>query len=451
LEVEKSGARTTGVIYDAFGEEAFSRLLLEMISSRRRFRGQRGTLIGRPTQAFRRIKNHLAEPLKITVSKIEQNNSTMFYNDQLIVKLFRRLEEGVNPELEIETFLTDKAAFPHAPPLVGAIEYHVPQRQPVTIGVMEGFVHNAGNAWNYTVEMVDRYCENLFTTHPLPDLPADLIAKEPLLKMTQMPVPKLADEMIGPYLESVALLGRRTAELHIALASDSESPHFGQEPFSQLYQRSLYQAMRNLASRSFQTLRRGFGTIPEELKTDVEAVIAREGEAFNWLHRIVERKINAMRIRCHGDYHLGQVLYTGNDFVIIDFEGEPARSITERQLKACPLRDVAGMIRSFDYACYSAVADQVSGMVLGFEDTSRLHAWMQFWSRWSSASFLKSYLATTAGQTFMPSSIENVQLLLDVYLLEKALYELTYELSNRPSWARIPLHGILELLETGGT
>ena len=265
--------------------------------------------------------------------------------------------------------------------------------------------------------------------------------------MVEATFPKLADELFGPYLEAMALLGRRTAELHVALASASESPRFGREPFSQLYQRSLYQAMRNLAARTFSALRRDFGGVPEEVRGECESLLAREGEAFGWLHRIVERRINVMRIRIHGDYHLNQVLYTGSDFVIIDFEGEATRSITERQLKVSPFRDVAGMIRSLDYAAYFAVSDQVSGIVLSAEDTARLHGWIRFWSRWSSAAFLRSYLATAAGQPFVPQPVENVQLLLEVFLFEKALRDVRIELESRPAWARIPLRGMLELLD----
>jgi maltose alpha-D-glucosyltransferase/alpha-amylase len=257
--------------------------------------------------------------------------------------------------------------------------------------------------------------------------------------------------MFGPYLESASLLGRRTAELHIALASKTDLPHFGQEPFSQLYQRSLYQTMRNSAARSIATLRRSLGHVSGDVEVQGEAVVAHEGEVFRRLHQIVQQRIGAMRIRCHGDYHLGQVLFTGNDFVIIDFEGEPARTIGERQLKSSPFRDIAGMLRSFDYACYSALYDQVGGAVLRPEESSRLRRWMEFWTAWTSAAFLKSYLAVADGQPFVPQQPENTQLLLDVYLLEKALYELRYELNSRPDWAHIPLHGILQLLgETAG-
>ncbi|MGO8753464.1 MAG: maltose alpha-D-glucosyltransferase [Thermoguttaceae bacterium] len=446
LEVEKGGARTTGVLYDAFGEEDFSHLLLETIATRRRFHGGKGVLAGRPSRAFHRMRARAPEPLKIAVLKAEQSNSTLFYGDQFLLKLFRRLQEGVNPELEVESFLTDTVAFPHSPPMAGAIEYIVPKHPPMTVGVLEGYVHNEGNAWDYTLDTVERYFETVVTQQPPPELPAELLPKESLLKLAGEQPPALAETMFGPYLESAALLGRRTAELHTALGSATELPQFGQEPFSHFYQRSLYQAMRTLAARSLSTLRHKLGHVPEDIENPGEAVAAREGEVMQRLQQIVRRNIDATRIRCHGDYHLGQVLYTGSDFVIIDFEGEPARSISERQLKSSPFRDVAGMLRSFDYACYSALADQMTGRVLGPEESSRLHCWMQFWTTWTSAAFLKSYLAVADAQPFVPREPESTLILLDVCLLEKALYELRYELNNRPTWASIPLHGILQLL-----
>jgi maltose alpha-D-glucosyltransferase/alpha-amylase len=447
LAVDKGGAHSTGVLYDAFGDEELGRLLLEMIGSRRRFHGGKGTLTGRPSHAFRRMRRQAEQPLKIVVSKAEQSNSTLFYGDQFLLKLFRRLQEGENPELEIESFLTDTVAFAHAPPLAGAIEYVMPQRPTVTIGVLEGYVRNEGDAWSYTLDSVEHYFESIVNRQPPPEVPAGLVPREPLMQLAAEQVPSLADTMFGPYLESAALLGRRTAELHIALASETDASHFGQEPFSHFYQRSVYQAMRTLASRSLAMLRRKLGNVSADVEADAETVVAREDEVFKHLQQIVQRDINAMRIRCHGDYHLGQVLYTGNDFVIVDFEGEPTRSISERQLKSSPFRDVAGMLRSFDYACYSALADRLTGVVLGAEELSRLRAWTQFWTEWTSATFLKSYLAVADAQPFIPRQPEHAQLLLDMYLLEKALYELRYELNNRPDWVRIPLHGILQLLD----
>jgi maltose alpha-D-glucosyltransferase/alpha-amylase len=448
LEVDNAGARTSGVLYDAFGEEDLSQLLLEMIASRRRFHGGKGVLSGRPSRAFRRMRLHAAEPLKVAVMKAEQSNSTLLYGDQFLLKLFRRLQEGVNPELEIGAFLTDVVAFPHAPPLAGAIEYIMPDRPTVTVGILEGFVHNEGNAWTYTLDRVQEYFEEIIIKKPASEVPADLLPRTPLLALAKAETPPLADNLFGPYLESIALLGRRTAEMHIALAAHTDLPHFGEEPFSQLYQRSLYQALRNSAARSLSMLRGKLANnAPHEVQVEGGAVMAREAEMLDRMRPVIQQKIGAMRIRCHGDFHLGQVLYTGNDFVIIDFEGEPGRSIGERQLKASPFRDVAGMLRSFDYACYSAFADPLGGAVTGSEESTRLRRWMQFWTTWTSAAFLKSYLAVADGHSFIPRQPESAQLLLDIYLFEKALYELRYELNNRPDWAHIPLHGILQLLD----
>ena len=252
--------------------------------------------------------------------------------------------------------------------------------------------------------------------------------------------------MFGPYLESAVLLGRRTAELHAALASETDTPHFGQEPFTYFYQRSLYQSVRTMVSRILAALRRRLARLPEDVQTLGKSVMAREEEVIERLRPLLQRNVTAMRIRCHGDYHLGQVLYTGSDFVIIDFEGEASRSISERQLKASPLRDVAGMLRSFDYVCYTALADQLTG-TLSPEERARLRGWMHFWTTWTGATFVRSYLQVAEGQSFVPRPAENVQLLLNVYLLEKAFHELRYELGSRPDWVRIPLHGIQRLLD----
>ena len=436
VEVKKGGARTSGVLYDAFGDDALSSMMLEMISGKRRFHGELGQLVGRPAKSFRRMRSQAAEPLKVTVLKADQSNSALLYGDKFLLKQFRRLEEGVNPELEIGDFLTDTVAFSHSPPLAGAIEYLVPQRPSVTVGVLQGYVHNEGTAWSYTLEAVEAYFENILIQQPFPEISPELVPHGPLLTLAAGDPPPLADAMFGPFLQSAELLGRRTAEMHIALATPTDQSHFGSEPFTPFYQRSLYQTMRNIAVRTIAMLKRRVGELAENIRPRGEAVLAREAEITQRLKQIVQRRITAMRIRCHGDYHLGQVLHTGNDFVIIDYEGEPTRSINERQIKSSPFRDLAGMIRSFDYACYSALADQIAALSRGHDELQRLRGWMQFWIAWTSAAFLKSYMAVAHGQPFLPATVEESQILLDVYLLEKALYELRYELNNRPEWAR---------------
>ncbi len=263
-----------------------------------------------------------------------------------------------------------------------------------------------------------------------------------LAQLVENDIPALAQETIGGYLSSAHLLGRRTGELHVALASDAKTPAFAPEPFTALYRRSLYQNMRTSANQSLTLLRNRLAGLPEEIRPDAERVVRLESVIVERFRQIVETRITAMRIRCHGDYHLGQVLFTGKDFVIIDFEGEPARPITERRIKRSPLRDVAGMLRSFNYATVAKL--KIGG--IRPEDVALLNQWARYWNLWVSVSFLKGYLAATATAGFLPKSREESILMLDLYLLEKATYELGYELNNRPDWVGVPIAGILQII-----
>jgi maltose alpha-D-glucosyltransferase/alpha-amylase len=190
-------------------------------------------------------------------------------------------------------------------------------------------------------------------------------------------------------------------------------------------------------------------TLPPEAQDDAKRVLESEQELRRRFAPIRERRISAMRIRHHGDYHLGQVLFTGKDFLIIDFEGEPLRPLSERRIKRGALRDAAGMLRSFQYAAYAVLFGKVAGVVPRPEDAVALEAWADFWTRWVSAVFLQEYLSTAGSARFLPKSDSEIRVLMNAYLLEKGLYEVTYELNNRPDWVRIPLRGIVQLLEAG--
>jgi maltose alpha-D-glucosyltransferase/alpha-amylase len=252
--------------------------------------------------------------------------------------------------------------------------------------------------------------------------------------------------MIGSYLESARLLGERTADLHAALASNTIDPHFAPEPFSKLYQRSIYQSMRNLTARTFQLMRSRLKHLPEKGLGLAKKVLELEEKVFDSFGSLLDSRITTTRIRVHGDFHLGQVLYTGKDFIIIDFEGEPARSLTERRLKRSALRDVAGMLRSFHYAAYHAI----NSRTVRPEDISAVEQWANFWQIWVSAVYLKTYLDLVGPADFLPRDAGELQILLNALCLEKAIYELGYELNNRPEWVNIPFLGILQLLETPG-
>jgi maltose alpha-D-glucosyltransferase/alpha-amylase len=264
--------------------------------------------------------------------------------------------------------------------------------------------------------------------------------------MDEEPPGEMAD-LIGPYMETARLLGERTGELHVKLAESTAEPAFAPERFTKLYQRSLYQSMRNQTRQAMRLLRQRLKKLPETVRDEAEKVLTLEPEILEKFKAIHLRKISAKRTRCHGDYHLGQVLHTGNDFVIIDFEGEPARPISERRIKCSPLKDVAGMLRSFHYAAFGALFRQEAMGVLPAESRPYFESWASLWYAWMSARFMRAYLEKTAGRDFLPSDPDEFEIVLHSYLLEKSLYELVYELNNRPDWMMIPLHGILQLLD----
>jgi maltose alpha-D-glucosyltransferase/alpha-amylase len=286
------------------------------------------------------------------------------------------------------------------------------------------------------------------------EVPAVPVPVERLLDLTEQPPPPLALEVIGSYLDSARLLGQRTAQMHQVLASEALDPQFAPEAFSALYQRSLYQSMRSLTGTVFRTLHRQKNHLPDSVRADAHALADRYGDIIRHFRPLIERRIQAPLIRIHGDYHLGQVLYTGKDFLIIDFEGEPIHSLAERRRKRSPLRDVAGMIRSFSYAAHAALQEQPSDRngsrgSIRPEDRATLAPWLQFWYAWVSASFLRAYLGIAREAGLLPPTAAELAILLDVFMLQKAVYELGYELQHRPDWVMVPIRGIQQLLRSG--
>ena len=251
--------------------------------------------------------------------------------------------------------------------------------------------------------------------------------------------------MIGAYLNAARLIGRRVAELHLALLSDRSDPNFAPEGYSALYQRSVYQSMRNLLGRVMRQLSGRLRVLPKELQPGAQAVLDHKDEVGARFDSFLKHRLSVLRQRTHGDLHLGQMLYTGKDFVIIDFEGEPARPLTERRRKRSALRDVGGMLRSFAYAALSEMTNQLQGGALGKADFATLEPWARFWQIWCSWAFLRGYLETANGSGILPKGREELQVLLDAFVLEKAVYELGYELDNRPNWAFIPIYGISQI------
>ncbi len=429
------------LLIDALVDKDFCTFLTKAIGRRRSFKGRTGEVIASRTRVFRSLQGGTEVSLEPVPVKAEQINTSVVYGDRLILKLFRRIEEGVNPELEIGRFLTERTSFAHVSRVAGALEYQRRKGKTTTLAILQSFVPNEGDAWQYTLDTLNRYFQYVLA-HPTVQVPP--ISQKHLLALLKEPT-ALAQETIGPYLLSAQLLGSRTAELHVALASARNDPDFAPEPFSLIYQKSLSHAMRSFATQTLQMLRERSKELPEELRQNAQQILDSEESIMRRFRLIRNRKMSATRIRCHGDYHLGQVLYTGKDFVIIDFEGEPARSLSERRIKRSPLSDVAGMIRSFHYAAHSALLHQ-SSLALKPEDLPALEHWAQFWYVWVSSSFLMSYLNGVEQARLLPDDPEQLRILLDAYLLEKAIYEIGYELDNRPDWLKVPLQGILQLI-----
>ncbi|HUX86545.1 MAG TPA: putative maltokinase, partial [Chloroflexota bacterium] len=444
LRQRGTSGESTEILYDALAEGHFADALLDAIARRRRFKGSVGELNALAGTAFRATRGQSDVPLTATVSTAEQSNSSLIFGDRLILKVFRKLGEGINPDYEVGRFLTESANFPHTAPVVGAIEYNHGRGDPTTVALLQGFVPNEGDAWRYTLDAIGPYFERVVAREQSAELP--VLPEQSVLNLSMLDPSTLAEETIGGYLEVARHLGQRTAEMHLALASLNDQPAFAPEPFSALYQRSLYQSLRSLLSRVFHTLDSRLVSLPADTVESARGLLGREGEVLRRFRSIVDQKINASRIRCHGDFHLGQVLYTGRDFVIIDFEGEPARSLGERRIKRSPLIDVAGMLRSFHYAASTGFVNASHTGVLRPEDLGATEPWVRFWHTWVSAAFLKSYLATSDGAPFIPANHDELAILLDAFLMEKAIYELGYELNNRPAWVKIPLGGIVQLL-----
>ena len=440
-----NGARNVveGRLFEASADPRFDEALLEMVERRRRVRGQRGELIATAVPAWRGLRGDRESPCEPRALKAEQSNSSVIYGDRLILKLFRMLEPGINPDLEIGRMFDAHAHFAHTPPLAGWLEYQVGRDEPSTVGLLHGFIPNQGDAWTHTQGELSQYFERALTFKGRTvELPA-----KPLVSLVAEDRPRpMVTEAIGAFLETAGLLGQRTAELHVAMAAATDDPAFAPELYSPLYQRSEYQSMRNLAGQVLRLLRARLPLLPETERAKASGLLANPEVVTARFQEYLRRRFTVTRIRTHGDLHLGQVLHTGKDFAIIDFEGEPARPLSERRRKRSALRDVSGMLRSFHYAVMGSMLEHLRTGTLSPSMLETLRPWARLWQVWASWAYLKEYLKTAEGADFVPGDREELRILLDAFLLDKAIYELSYELNNRPDWLTIPLQGISQIL-----
>lgn len=443
--IPASAGRPACALSDALDDSRFAMALLDSIRSGSLVNGENGALAASATNwlkdfADSRSAGWLSQ-LQPSVMRVEQSNTSVNYGGALMLKFFRRPEEGVNLDFETGRFLTEKAHFAHTPPVAGHIEYRRPGRPPATLALLQGFVKNQGDAWSYTLRSLDQYFSRASANELVVEPPA-----APLLSLAASEPPRSAREIIGEYLDSAALLGQRTAELHLALAHDPSDPEFAPEPFASQDRESLSTAMVALAGQSIELLESRLDFLPDLSRHKAKRVLEKRAALLGHCKEIARRPMTAARARIHGDYHLGQVLYTGTDFVIIDFEGEPERPLSARRLKQSPLRDVAGMLRSFSYAAGAALLSLGGDAADSPVEESSLRRLARFWTRWVKARYLRSYLETSRGAAFVPTDPAGLDLLLRLFVMDKALYEIIYELRNRPDWVSIPLDGVLDAL-----
>ncbi|MFN2476844.1 MAG: maltose alpha-D-glucosyltransferase [Chthoniobacterales bacterium] len=415
------------ILHDAVWDAGFRENLFRLMAERQGFAGKGGEIVG---TAGAGLGDGVVTTVSSQVLGVEQSNSSVIFDGKYFLKLYRKLEDGVNPDVEVTRFLSESTGFANVPTFAGAVEYRRGRAEPTVVCAMQAAVTSEGDAWAMTLDSVSRFYERVLARKA--DLQSDTISAGPLVN----------DLIGGVYPERAKLLGERTAELHLALASETEDKRFVPEPFNAMAQRSVFQNMRAMLRRSWEMLGKKLGQLPPNFRDEAAEVLAAEKQILGLQQRILEQTTGAAKIRIHGDYHLGQVLYTGKDFIILDFEGEPARALSERKLKRSALRDVAGMMRSFQYAAYSALWQPS----MRPEDIPFLERWADTWYRQMSSVFLQSYLSTTRGATFIPQRERDFQIMLEAYLLDKAVYEVGYELNNRPDWVVIPLRGIKHIL-----
>jgi maltose alpha-D-glucosyltransferase/alpha-amylase len=444
------GAR--GVLYSALWDSAFPKSLFDTVTKRRRFRGEAGEIVGIPFRSLRGIQEGQSSPWEGVSSQAPGNNSFIFGN-RFVLKLFRNVEAGTHPEVEMGRFLTEQTSFSNTAPVAGVLEYQPSRGEPVTLGVVHRFEPHETEGWQYTMDSLSRFFERTQTEHGIPDV---LIPEErgrALVVLSETEPPEKAAEVIGEYLERARLLGLRSAELHLALSANTGNPDFMPEPLTDFYKQGLYHSVIAQTARTFQTLRLRVAAQPEPVRSQILQVLALDEGVRARLQLFRESKMTGSRIRIHGNYNLKDVLYTGKDFVIVDFEGDPARHLTERRMKFPPLRDVATMLVSFHAAAHAATAGDVPGMIHLGGDPAAAARWAEFWYRWVAAAFVRGYLtamgATTMGATgLLPSTRAEIGTLLNVLILEKLMHDLEHcAVTGDTGGSSVPLTGILGLLD----
>jgi maltose alpha-D-glucosyltransferase/alpha-amylase len=429
------GENITGILYDAGGERGCAEALVNLLGRGGRCEGEAGEMRAEPEPAF------TLEPLPAELRLMESCNTVVLLGDRLALKLYRRVEEGVHPEVEVNRVLFSKAGFTHLPALWGVWRYRPERGEAMALGILQEFVASEGDAWRLTLDALHRFFDRILAGAAGP--PQLEAGPRSLVELSDQEIPAQVREHLGSYMETARLMARRTAELHVALASVTDDPSFAPEPFTGQYQRSLYQSMRGRIRQTMAQLRPRLDQWPEPLREPARRVSQAEDKLMRLAHRILDRLIEAPRLRCHGHLHLGHLLYTGKDFLVIDLEGEPDRSFAHRRRKRSPARDLASLHRSLQEAALAALTQ---GGVRT-EDIPMLEPWARFWQRWAAVVFLKEYRAADGTAALLPRDPTLLTLLLDFYRLGWNLSGLRHDLAAPSGRTAMLLRNLIQMIE----
>jgi maltose alpha-D-glucosyltransferase/alpha-amylase len=413
-----------GIVIDAAADESFAMMLLDHIEHGRSVPARDGRIVCSPTAAFAEHKR--PDPPSVRQIGREQSNSSIMIEDYAVLKLYRSLGAGNRTEIEMGRFLTEVAHFANTPPLLGSVALEDANGEETPLAVLHAFVRNQDDGWSQTLTYLGQFLD------------------ECALLPTEEVEARTNHHTI--YLDRIRQLGRRTAELHRALSTATDDPAFQAEPITGDDLRAWRAAAEAEAEVAFRALRTGLDRLEQPARGDAERLLAGRDEVFRRIGAQVPEQVDAMKTRIHGDYHLGQVLVVQQDFMIIDFEGEPRKNAEERRRKQSPLRDVAGMLRSFDYAAWAALPRVVQDHP---QRRDFLRRQALAWRDQTTAAFLEAYTQAIAGCPCYPADAEAARQLLALFMTEKIFYELQYELASRPVWVGIPILGAMAFLLPG--
>jgi trehalose synthase-fused probable maltokinase len=420
-----------GVLHVAHAEPAFDLALHDAMHHGARWTGTTGEVTGAASPLF------AAETKPAFATRLlgaEQSNTSIVFDDRWILKLYGLLDDGPSPDLEIGRFLSEHVSFAHVPKTGGWLIYRSGDGQEATLGLMQEFYAGGRDAWTQALEAVHESYARASAAEA--KVSKEIPTRQGLDPSSVLPTD--TEAVLGSYRDVLALLGRRVAQLHLALASTKENPAFAPEPVTEAHRHATSTRMQELTTRNLALLGKLRLSLPEKLRPTARRVVGTQGRIIAHFQSLAERPVMAQRMRIHGDLHLGQILAVRGDFIFLDFEGEPARSIAERRAKDLPLRDVAGMLRSFHYAAFAPLLAESGKDIVRQTPLTTAVAWQQA----AETVFLRAYLEEAHGATFLPRENDDLQLWLKAFVLEKAIYELGYELNNRPSWLAIPLDAI---------